>query len=105
MRYLFLFVLFLPSCGLVRSLEQNSERVGDVLAQVQQVATEITVAAAEADTDGDGKTNLAEWLAWLVGTGLLGGGGLLARGAVRNAKSDGRKDRIEDRLGALEWKA
>lgn len=112
MRYLPLCILFiLPSCGLLRSLEQNSTRVGEVLAQVKEATTkaeatykEVVAAAAEADTDGDGKTSMDEWLAWVFG-GLLGGGGLIARGAIRNAKSDGRKDRMEDRLVTLETKA
>ncbi len=122
MRYLLLFLLFVfPSCGFLRSLEKNSVRVGEVLAQVQQATTnaeaaykQVVAAAAEADTDGDGKTTMAEWIAYAIAA--LGAGGVAlsrkaklddqhAVGQVRNADSDKRKGKMEERLEKLESKA
>lgn len=112
---LLVFLLFaLPSCAIKRDLENVAasisvlvtaaeETVGEAKAAL--VAAKATYASAkgEADTDGDGKTSMAEWLTWVsLALGGSGGAAALARGAIRNAKSDGRKDLMEGRIDALE---
>ena len=104
----------LSSCSLVESVKATAARTKELAGEVQAVvavAKDTLVEAkatyasakAEADTDKDGKTSGDEWLTYLLlGGGGLGGLGALAKGAVRNAKSDGRKDRLEDRLAAIE---
>jgi len=122
MRHLTLLclILVLPSCGFLRNLQASAEQSRAILEQAGGVLTESTTmltdakaayssAKVEADTNDDGETDMMEWLAWLLGPTVLGGGGLLAHsakrrreGEVRNAQSDGRKDLIEKRLEVLE---
>ncbi len=106
---LFALLALLSSCTLMRSLETTAAKTQELAAAAADTLVEAKAtfaeAKAKADTDGDGKTDASEWMVWLLGAGGLGGlGGLgaLAKGAIRNAKSDGRKDIIEGRLHALE---
>lgn len=105
---LLLVVTSLCSCGVAKvfeTLDQVTSTTQEVIKQVNVVVAkieEVKAAAAEADTNKDGETSTAEWLAWLAAGG--GGGGLIAlvRTALRNVKSDGRKDLMEARIDAVE---
>jgi len=105
----------LSSCSLVESVKDTAlktteilEEGREILAVAQNTLTdaraEFAEARAKADTDGDGKASMDEWIGYLLGLlGVGGAGGIaLARSAVRNAKSDGRKTAMEDRINALE---
>lgn len=123
MRYALIAIfLLLPSCTVIEGLKRTAattaalaEKTSDLadkatvlLAGAESALSQTTTALAEhkakADTDGDGKTTSDEWLTYLLGLLGLGGGGagLFVRSALRNAKSDGRKDAIEERLKSLE---
>ncbi len=98
----------LSSCAMMAAMEDTAMKAAELVVTAENTLDEAKMtyaqAKVESDTDGDGSTSVEEWLAWLVGAGGLGGigGRMLAKGAVRNAQSDGRKDRIEDRINALE---
>lgn len=109
-------VAALSSCSMIEAAKAASLKTAELAVELQGVAKAATTsldeakvtyvaAKAEADTDGDGKTSGSEWLMWLIGLGGVGGVGgasAVAKGMIRNAKSDGRKDAIEARLDAVE---
>lgn len=71
----------------------------DALAKAK---TEYAIHAAKADIDKSGDTSGWEWVKYiLLGLGVAGTGGAGAM-ATRNARSDARKTRIEDRLARIE---
>jgi len=116
MRALVLLVVLLPSCSLVNAIKDTAVKTRELAGQVGELAGKATAtlaraeetyasAAKEADTDGDGKTSSAEWLAYLasligVGTGAVAEG--RRRVGVRNAQSDARKDALEEKVAKLE---
>lgn len=106
---LLVLLALLMSCTLMESIKATASKTAELAAVAKDTLAEAKAtyadAKAEADTDGDGKTSSDEWLNWLLGLGGIGGVGgigVLVKGAVRNAKSDGRKDAIEARVDALE---
>ena len=116
MRYLLLVFLLLPSCAILKGLQDSAENTAKITGKVDKAldkvdqglvainngVSKIAEAKAAADTNKDGKTDGQEWLLWLLGAG--GGTGLLGF-MRRNAKSDERKAIMETRLAAVEAKA
>lgn len=138
--FLLCVLFFLPSCGLYDSITKNSDRIGKFLEDVDliiqetreqfselrvmaetavtktklladNVKTGFLEAQTKADTDGDGETTLAEWLAYLAAISGVGGAAIWKRkrtvdqrqedSLARNAKSDERKGKIESDVEML----
>jgi hypothetical protein len=103
MKYLFMILLFLPGCAMLRDLESAADKIEAGLARSQEA---LSMAQAKwehvktaADVDESGDVSNQEWIYYLLGLVGLGGVGKLIS---RNTKSDERKARLEERVGTIE---
>jgi len=127
MKYLALLFVFLPSCTLLRFIEENRDQIRSIGTKIDGISgnisgvvddvkavtgevTKITTGAidavkedyasivAKADKDGDGRMSWSELIGWLSGGTVLGGGGIGATlVARRNTKSTEKKQQERER--------
>jgi len=93
-----ILICFLCSCTLVKRTEAAMEKADKALAVASDAIDRVAQAKKEADTDGDGKTSLEEWMLYLLGGGGVAGGAVLRK---RNQQSDARKAETEKDVAAL----
>lgn len=99
---LLLLLAVVPSCSILEKgeklIDDGRALIGDLKKEGERVKSELKVAAAQADTNQDGKTTIPEWALWLT----TGGGAAFIMALIRNGKSNERKARTDAKVDAQE---
>lgn len=109
MRTLFLaLILFLPGCSVIDALKETAQQTNELVKTTKDLVNttkaEFAKAKTAADTNKDGKTTLNEWWIYLLGLLGIGGAGVIRNGRSneRKARTEGKLDAIEERVGKIE---
>jgi hypothetical protein len=89
--------LALTSCAGLERVVGEARKWREEISAIQTKVEAVAATAQEADKNSDGKVDLKELLAWLLGAGGLGA----IASVLRNGKSNERKARIEGKLESL----